>query len=280
MKKIFLILLAFFLTSNCVFSAIKISPSYVELDANTAKKDYITGSFGVSGGSNETVRFKVYPEFFEHDSKGRYISLSDKGQANSLMDKINYFPNEFTCANGKEQKVRFTINNIKALPSGESRLVLFLEDVDVKEVLLNKATNGVSGKIIVKTRVGVPIYLDKGNYTKKGNLDTLALKKSKDSYNCEYKVSSLGNSKIRFNGYADLVKGNDLIERFDIYGRTVQGGNFLETVQQLPIPQDKLVAGQEYKLKFTLVYKDENQKEKYLKKEIIFTPDKIAPGAV
>lgn len=281
MKRLLLVLLALFISANCAFSAIRISPSYVELDANKVKKDYITGSFSVSGGSNETIRFKVYPEFFEHDNKGQYLSLADKGQPNSLMDKINFFPNEFTCINGKEQKVRFTINNLKAVPSGESRLVLFLEDVEAKEVLLTKSANGIGGKIIVKTRVGVPIFLDKGNYTKKGNLETLVLNKSKDdNYNCEYKISSLGNSKIRYNGYAQLVKGNELIERFDIHGRTVQGGRFVEMAQRLPISQDKLIAGQEYKLKLTLVYKDEKQKEKFLKKEIIFTPQKTTPSAV
>ncbi len=280
MKKLLLVLIALFLTANCAFSALKISPSYVELDANKIKKDYITGSFSVAGGNNETIRFKIYPEFFEHDNKGQYISLEDKGQSNSLMGKINFFPNEFTCANGKEQKVRFTINNIKTLPTGESRLVLFLEDVDAKEVLLAKSANGIGGKIIVKTRVGVPIYLDKGNYTKKGNLETLALKRSKDIYNCEYKISSTGNSKIRYNGTAQLVQGNDLIDKFEIHGRTVQGGKFLEAMQELPIPKDKLKPGVEYKLKVIITYKDEKQNEKFMKKEIIFTPEKVAPSAV
>lgn len=278
--KFLIVLMTLLISTSCAFSAIKISPSYVELDANKVKKDYITGSFSVAGGVDETIRFKVYPEFFEHDNKGQYISLEDKGQINSLMDKINFFPNEFTCTNGKEQKVRFTINNLKYLPAGESRLVLFLEDVDAKEVLLAKSVNGIGGKIIVKTRVGVPIYLDKGNYTKRGNLETLALKKSNDNYNCEYKISSAGNSKIRYNGIAELVQGNKLIDKFEIHGRTVQGGKFLEAMQELPIPKDKLIAGQEYKLKVILTYKDEKQNEKFLKKEIIFTPAKITPNAV
>ena len=282
MKRLLIVLIALFISTNCAFSALKISPSYLELDANKVKKDYITGSFSVAGGNDETIRFKVYPEFFEHDNKGQYISLEDKGQANSLMGKINFFPNEFTCANGKEQKVRFTINNIKTLPAGESRLVLFLEDVDAKEVLLAKSANGIGGKIIVKTRVGVPIYLDKGNYTKKGNLETLALKRSKDIdiYNCEYKISSTGNSKIRYNGTAQLVQGNDLIDKFEIHGRTVQGGRFLEAMQELPIPKEKLKPGLEYKLKIIITYKDEKQHEKFLKKEILFTPEKITPSTV
>ena len=281
MKRLLLVLLALFISANCAFSAIRVSPSYVEIDANKTKKDYITGSFGVAGGADEVIRFKVYPEFFEHNTKGDYVSLTDKGQPNSLINKINFFPNEFTCINGKEQKVRFTINNVKTLPAGESRLVLFLEDVDAKEILLKKSANGIGGKIIVKTRVGVPIYLDKGNYTKKGALETIALKKSKDNnYNCEYKVASLGNSKIRYNGYAQLIKGDELIQKMDFSGRSIEGGKFLDAMQQLPIDQSKLVAGQEYKLRVTLSYKDEKQKEKFLKKEITFTPDKIAPSAV
>lgn len=280
MKKILFVVLVLFMASNFAFSAIKISPSYLEFDVNKTPKDYITGAFSVAGGANETVRFKVYPEFFEHDEKGRYISLEDKGQFNSLMGKINFFPNEFTCANGKEQKVRITVNSLKTLPSGESRVVLFLEDVDAKEVILNRSANGIGGKLIVKTRVGVPIFVDKGNYSKRGTIETLALNKRGDKYDCEYKIASLGNSKIRYNGYAQLIKGDELIEKFEINGRAVQGGKSFDLIQQLPISQDKLVEGQEYKLKLVLVYTDEKQKEKFLTKEVTFIHGKTVPSQV
>lgn len=267
------LLLTLLMFANTAHAAIRISPSFIEMDANKTKKDYITGSFSVAGGKDEVIRFKVYPQFFEYDSKGRFVELPDKGQKNSLLSHIKFFPSEFTCINGSEQKVRFTLTDLKTLPAGDSRVVLFLEDLNTKEVSIKKANGDIGGKIIVKTRVGVPVYLDKGLYSKKGNLETLAFKKIGEDYQCDYKISSNGNSKIRYTGYAYLSQGKELIKQFDIHGMTVAGGQFVEAAQKLDIPKDQLKPGQEYKLKFVLTYKDEKQNTKVLKKEITFMPN-------
>src|SRR5574344_1676524 len=170
MKKlstVFFIFTVLFFTLNSAQAAIKVSPSYTELDANTTKKDYISGSFGVSGGKDEVIRCKIYPVFFKYDTKGRFVELEDKGQLNSLMGKIKFYPTEFTCANGESQKIRFTITNLKTLPSGESKVMLFLEDTHTREIVLKRANGTIGGSIAIKTRVGVPIFLDKGNYVMK-----------------------------------------------------------------------------------------------------------------
>lgn len=275
MKKLLMLVTLFVLCLNSANAAIRVSPAYVELDANESKKDYITGSFSVEGGKDETVRFKVYPEFFEYDTKGRFVELEDNNQKKSLIGKLKFYPMEFTCKNGNPQKVRLTITDLKTLPTGESRLILFLEDVDTKEIIIKKANGQSGGKIIVKTRVGVPVYLDKGLYSKKGSLDAVAMKKVGEEYACEYKISSLGNSKIRYSGLAMLSQGGKLIKTMDIYGMTVEGGKFIETAQRLDIPKDKIIPDQEYKLKFVLTYKDEHKHEKVLKKEITFIPEKL-----
>lgn len=275
MRKV-LILFAFLISIiNAASAAIRVSPGYVEIDGNKTKKDYITGAFTVEGGKDETVRFKIYPVFFEYDTKGRFVELEDNAQKNSLIGKLKFYPMEFTCKNGNPQKIRFTITNLKTLPTGESRLVLFLEDVDTKEIVIRKANGQAGGKIIVKTRVGVPVYLDRGMYTKRGTLDAIALKKVGDEFACEYKISSHGNSKIRYSGMAMLSQGGKLIKTMDVYGMTVEGGKFLDTAQRLDFPKDQIVAGQEYKLKFVLTYRDEKGSEKVLKKEITFIPEKL-----
>lgn len=267
------VLMSLLLFANAAHAAVRISPSYIELDANKIKKEYITGSFTVAGGKDETIRFKVYPQFFEYDSKGRFVELEDNGQTDSLISHIKFFPSEFTCQNGMDQKVRFTITDLKTLPTGDSRVVLFLEDMNTKEVAIKKASGEIGGKIIVKTRVGVPVYIDKGLYSKRANLETLAFKKDGEEYLCNYKISSTGNSKIRFTGYAYLSQGKELLKQFDIHGMTVAGGKFVEAAQKLDIPKDLLKPGQEYRIKFVLTYKDEKQNQKVLKKEITFIPN-------
>lgn len=190
------------------------------------------------------------------------------------MDKIKFYPQEFSCQNGQEQKVRFTITNLKSLPNGDSRVLLFLEDVNTREIAVRKADGSVGGSITVKTRVGVPIYVDKGMYTKKGVLDAVAFKQKGEDISCEYKVSSTGNSKIRYSGFAYLSQGKVLIKKFEIYGRQIQAGTFLETAQKLDIEKGLLKEGEPYDIKFVLTYKDENNRDKILKKEFTFKPEK------
>ncbi len=272
MKKIILIFFIFCINVNVSEAAIKVSPATVEIDANKIKKDYLAGSFSVEGGKDETIRFKIYPEFFEHDKKGGYIKLPDKGQPNSLIDKVKFYPAEFTCKDGIPQKVRFTITDIKSLPPGESRLALFLEDTQTKEYLIQKASGQIGGRIIVKTRMGVPIYLNKGNYSRKGTLDAVAFKKSGDDYICEYKVSSLGNSRLYYSGFAYISQEGKLIKTIPVNPASVDPSKMLEKIQKLNIEKGDLEDGKEYDIKFVLTYNDENNKPKILKQEFKFTP--------
>lgn len=277
MRKVFFILICLlFLGFNSANAAIKVSPSYVELDGNTTKKDYITGSFTVTGGKDETVRFKVYPVFFKYDTKGHFVELEDKGQKNSLMDKIKFYPTEFTCANGEGQKVRFTITDLKTLPGGESKVMLFLEDTNTKEVVLRRANGSIGGAIEIKTRVGVPIFLDKGLYTKRADIDYMQIKKVNNEYSCAYKLVSLGNSKIRYNGVGYLTQGDKLIKQFQINGNAVYVGSYLEQIQPIVLDNETLNDNSEYKVKFVLTYKDEHNKEKILKKVVTFKPSELS----
>lgn len=280
MKKILILLTMVLLTMNMANAAVKISPASIELNANKNKKDYITGSFEVSGGKDETIRFKITSEFFEHNSKGYYTTLPDKNQPNSLLGKVKFYPTEFTCQNGIPQKIRFTITDIKSLPSGESRIALFLEDTKTKDLIVKNADGSIGGHIIVKTRVAVPIYVNKGLVAKKGTLDSVAMKKTDDGYACEYKVSSTGNSKIKCSSLVYISQGDKLINKFSLPVSTVEGGKVLEKVQKLDIPKDAVVGGQEYKVKFIMQYADEHNHEKTLKKELIFIPDKLTTSKV
>lgn len=279
MKKILFLLLLFVFTLNAANAAIRVSPSDIEIDANDTKKDFVSGSFTVSGGKDEVVRFKVYPVFFERDHKGSFIELEDKGQKNSLVGKIKFYPTEFTCRNGVEQKVRFTITGIKSLPTGDSRLVLFLEDTNTKEIIIKKANGDIGGKLILKTRVGVQVYVKKGLYSKKGNLDAVAFKKVGEDYQCEYKVSSIGNSRIKYNGFGYISQGGNLINKFEVSGTGIDGGKSLEKTQKLDIPKGLLKEGEDYKVKFVLTYRDGNNHEKILKKELIYTPEKASSNS-
>ena len=79
------------------------------------------------------------------------------------------------------------------------------------------------------------------------------------------KILSDGNSKIRYSGKAQIIKGRTLIDEKPINNNVVGAKNFLLTNEILPM--DKITEGGEYKIRLILNYKYENGKTKNLIKE-------------
>lgn len=265
MNKILRLLFCIILFPLQTQAAIKVTPTVIEMDTKGVKSNYVTSSFNVQGGENETIRFKIYPEYFKITSQGT-MDMLEREQANdSLINNIRFVPSEFTLQNGRTQKVRLTVADFDKLPDGESRLVLFLEDVAAKEVILPSGNKDVTTKLLVKTRVGIPVYLDKGHVTKKGEIDLFKVEQQGENLVCNMKILSDGNSKIRYSGKAQIIKGRTLIDEKPINNNVVGAKNFLLTNEILPTA--KITEDGEYKVRLILNYKDENGKTKNLIKE-------------
>lgn len=265
MKRIcYLILFILLFKSAACFAEIRLTSSVIELKADN--NNFLTGSFSLRGGPDETIRFKIYPEFFDISSTGRIIVNPDKNDPNSLYERIRFVPNEFTLENGKSQKVRFTITDVNTLPDGESRIVLFLEDMKTKEIVIKDLINKTKSIIEVKTRMGVPIYVDKGKIVKVGNLEDLTVNNENNEIICNYKVNSTGNSKIRYVAKGQIIDGKNLVKEFELGGYPVQNGKFVEMQSKLPIAD--LQPDKDYKFRIVLTYKDQKNANKNLIKEV------------
>ena len=79
------------------------------------------------------------------------------------------------------------------------------------------------------------------------------------------KILSDGNSKIRYSGKTQVIKGRTLIDEKPLNNHVVGAKNFLLTNEILPM--DKITDDGEYKVRLILNYKDENGKTKNLIKE-------------
>lgn len=265
MKKFLLLLFCITFFSIKSEAAIKVTPTVIEMDTKGARSNYVTSSFNVQGAEDETIRFKIYPEYFKITSQGTMDMLEKTPAQDSLINNIKFVPSEFTLQNGRTQKVRLTVTDFDKLPDGESRLVLFLEDVAAREIVLPSGNRNVTTKLLVKTRVGIPVYLDKGNVTKKGEIDLFKAEQQGEKLVCNMKILSDGNSKIRYSGKAQIIKGRTLIDEKPINNNVVGAKNFLLTNEILPT--DKITQDGEYKIRLILNYKDENGKIKNLIKE-------------
>lgn len=274
MKKLkYLFFLIYFITAVVqANAAIKVTPTVIELKANGAKNNYLTTSIDVQGSKTDTVRFKIYPEYFEITDQGTMNILEKKDSPNSLVKYARFVPNEFTVASGKTQTVRITITDLKLLPDGESRMVLFFEDVNAKEVILPYSQKNVTTKLIVKTRVGIPIYVDKGRVVKTANIESLTVENKNKILVSNIKISSSGNSKVRYTGKAQIMRGKELIAEYPVKNNVAGSHNSLFSQEKIPV--EKIPQSGTYTLRMILNYKDANGKSKNLIKETVFTLDK------
>lgn len=280
MKKLKLLFIMSILLSSTLNAnaALKVTPTVIELQANKVKGNYITTSFNVQGAPDETIRFKVYPSYFEITEEGKMGEIQNATQSNSLVNNARFIPNEFTLVNGNPQKVRLTIANLDKLPDGESRMVLFLEDVQAKEVILPYANKNVTTKLIVKTRVGIPVYVDKGRFVKCGQFDDLTIKKDKNDLYYKLKLSSSGNSKVRYMGKAQIIKNKQLVSEFPVNSNTIKSMGNLYSTEKIPLENIKECG--EYTLRIVLNYQDEKGKTKNMIKETVFTVENIQHNTI
>lgn len=264
-KKILTTTLALFMTIPA-FASVAVSPTRIEINANKIKNNYITTAIEVKGDSQVPMRFKVYPGYFTIDNKGEVVMV-DKAtnDPHDLSKKIRFVPSEFTVAQGKSQKLRINVANLNQLPDGESRAMLYIEDVNPKEMNLPTGRAGIGAQLIVKTRVGVPVYIDKGKVSKVAEIESLNILKEKDGYYTDMKIVSKGNSKIRYDIKAQILQGKKLIDEATLYGGVVGDNNYYISKNKLPV--DKIKENGEYTVRLIVSYFDANGKKTYLKKE-------------
>lgn len=264
-KKILTTTLALFMTIPA-FASVAVSPTRIEINANKIKNNYITTAIEVKGDSQVPMRFKIYPGYFTIDNKSEVVMV-DKAtnDPHDLSKKIRFVPSEFTVAQGKNQKVRINIANLNQLPDGESRTMLYIEDVNPKEMNIPTGNAGINAQLIVKTRVGVPVYIDKGKVTKDAEIEYLNVAKEKNVYYTNMKVVSKGNSKIRYSGKVQIVQGKKLVSEYNLSERVVGANNFYIDKQKVEINNIKETG--EYTLRTILSFFDENGKRKNIKKE-------------
>ena len=264
MKKLLGLLTALMITAQA-YASIAVSPTRIEINANKLKANYITTAVEVRGDSRQPMRFRVYPGYFKITSNGE-MNMEVPSDQFDISKKVKFVPSEFNVMPGKTQKVRINIANLNSLSDGESRAVLFLEDVNAKEFSLDTGIQGIGAQLIVKTRVGVPIYVDKGKVTKVGEIEDLKIVNGKNGKYTEMKIVSKGNSKIRYTGKVQIINGKKLIHEYRIMDGVVGDNNFY--IARDKIPTEKINEKGEYTLRAVITYADENDKKKNVTKEI------------
>lgn len=266
MKKKVLGLLIAAMIAIPAYASISVSPTRIELNANKVRNNYTTTAIEIQGSENKAVRYRAYTDYFEVDENAKMKNPNGKNNPHNIAQKIRFVPSEFTVPAGRSQKVRVNVANIKSLPDGESRAVIYFEDVEPKEVNVPNEI-GISAKLVIKTRVAVPVYVDKGNFVKKADVDLFEIVRQKDGLYTKMNVISTGNSRVRYTGKIQVIEGKKLLDEYPIEGSVVGDNNHLTTLHK--IDTDKITKAGEYTLRLILSYTDEKDVKKIIKKDTI-----------
>jgi len=268
MKKVLFSLFLSLMIMTQAHASIAVSPLKIEINANKVKANYVTTAIEVKGDAKDVMRFKLYSEFFDISTKNDMIMIAKSDSPYNIAKKIRFVPSEFTVQPGKTQKVRVNIANLKSLPDGESRAILYIEDVNTKEYNVPTGVSGIGAQMIVKTRIGVPVYIDAGKVQKIGDIENFEVKSTNKGLFYDLKIVSTGNSKIRANGKIQISQDKKLIDEQRV-AEVVTGGNNYTLIHN-KIDTSKLAAGQDYTIRVCLTYQDENGKTKKMIKEITY----------
>ena len=250
-KKILTTTLALIMTVPA-FASIGVSPTRIEINANKLKTNYVTTAIDVKGSPNASTRYKVYTGYFKVNENNEAVMIDhSNGDIYDLSKKVRFVPSEFSIPQGKSQKVRVNVAGLKQLPAGESRAMIYIEDLNPKEMALPTYREGIGAQIIVKTRAGIPLYIDNGRINKVGEIEKFEVVKAKDGLYAETKILSKGNTRIRCNSIGEKV---------------VSGGGYNISKDKIRI--DNIPNSGEYTVTLVVSYADENGKRKNIKKEI------------
>lgn len=265
MKKLLAIITAL-LVSIPAYASISVSPTKIEINANKIRNNYATCAVEVKGDSQQAMRFKAYTGYFTITDQSTMEVKASSNDPHDISKKVRFVPSEFTVPAGKSQKLRVNIANINSLPDGESRAIIYIEDVNVKEIAVPN-TAGIGAQLVLKTRVGVPVYVDKGKFTKCAEIEHFNIVREKGGLYTEMKILSTGNSKIRYNGMIQISQGKKLIDEYPINGKVVGSNN--SYVAKDKIKTDKIKTAGDYTLRLVFYYLDENGNRKNIKKDAI-----------
>ena len=248
------------------YASIAVSPTRIEINANKIKNNYVTSAIEIKGDANKPMRFKAYTGYFTISDTSEMVINDKSTDPHNMASKIRFVPSEFTIPAGKAQKIRVNVANLKSLPDGESRAIIYIEDVNAKEYNVPNPA-GIGAQLILKTRVAVPVYVDKGNFTKTANVESFVIVKKKDGLYTEMKVVSTGNSRARYSGVIQIIEGKKLVGEYQLNPGVV-GGNATTTVLQ-KIDTQKITKAGDYTLRLVFTYKDEKDNRKNIKKDAI-----------
>jgi hypothetical protein len=213
-------LLALVLTATAVLADssaranLSVSPQIIELNA---KRGQAQGTILVSNQGEKSFGSRTYAVPFNYDREQGFQELISS--PTDLTPYLQFSPAELTVPELDKRRVRFIARLAPNLPDGEYRAMIFTEmaqPVEVKEVDNSNQTTLITNLL---PRIGVAVYVRKGNVSPKLNVDSFQFDAAQQQP--QILVKNTGKASAFVGGTWSVKQNNQEIRKGTIVDTTV-----------------------------------------------------------
>ncbi|MGF2037715.1 MAG: hypothetical protein RMZ43_020740 [Nostoc sp. CmiVER01] len=199
------ILLTSFLSwETAVRADIAISPLVIETEV---KRGQAQGTITVTNGDAKEFRARVYSLPFTYDVEDGFKLLDSSPL--DLTPYLQFSPRELQVPSTDNRRIRFIVRFPPSLPDGEYRAMLFTENLEATIQEEPGKTSGVIFKTAIVPRVGVAVYVRKGNISH--NLSVVNARFNPNSKQLQVLVKNTGKATAIIQGEWTIKKEERVI---------------------------------------------------------------------
>ncbi len=204
------LLSSFLLWGTAAKADIAISPLIIE---TAAKRGQAQGTITVTNGDAKEFRARVYSQPFTYDLEKGFQLLNSSPL--DLTPYLQFSPGELQVPGTDNRRIRFIVRFPPSLPDGEYRAMLFTENLEATIQEEPGKTSSVIFKTAIVPRIGVAVYVRKGNISH--NLNVVNARFNPKSQQLQLLVENTGKASAIIQGEWTIKKGEQVI----YHGRSI-----------------------------------------------------------
>lgn len=200
------LLSSFLFGGNAAWADVSISPMVFETEA---KRGQTQGTVTIYNADPKAFRARVYTAPFTYERELGFQALSSS--QNDLAPYLQFSPRELQVNGSGKRNIRFIVRFPPSLPDGEYRTMVFTENLQTATVTQNDTKNNVVFNTTIVPRIGVAVYVRKGNVSP--SLSAVSARLSPKAKKIQLLVSNKGKASAIVAGNWTLKKAGQVIQK-------------------------------------------------------------------
>ncbi len=252
-----LALSALLLFPSVAKAQVKVSPLVIETQAQRGQAQ---GMVSITNMSDSPSRVRVYAEPFTYNPNTGFETLP-ADTPNNLTPYLQFSPRELTIQPRQTRRVRIISRLAPNLPDGEYRAAVFNET-------LTEQKDSSGATVTLATRVGVTVYVTKGNASPKLTVDNASFDSKQEMVTLN--IRNTGKASARPSVSWKLQRGNTVVKTGEIESISIIAENERNLSLDYRSKDDASLIPGNYQLSGELVW-DEGKSRSQLPFKLNFT---------